>query len=205
MFERFKKHFSGSREMDTGNATPLESAPKSVQTLLKDFAGRSFENGLYRVLVPVAVPRSTTIATEAFPDFRGRILCFAYDWLGRFFAVESTRLVNEEPAVLILEPGTGEALEVPCDISNFHDYELVDHADAALASTFFAEWLRHGNAPPKYGQCVGYKRHLYLGGEDSVRNLELIDLEVYWGIAAQLLSQTKRLPVGTKIGQIKLG
>ncbi len=37
--------------------------------------------------------------------------------------------------VLMLEPGTGEALEIPCTIKSFHDRELIENRDAALAAT----------------------------------------------------------------------
>ncbi|OLL31498.1 hypothetical protein BTH42_11190 [Burkholderia sp. SRS-W-2-2016] len=67
-----------------------------------------------------------------------------------------------------------------CDIESFHDQELVDYEDAALAEAFFGEWIRRGGPGPSNSQCVGYKRPLLLGGVDAVENLELIDLDVYW-------------------------
>ncbi|MBQ6554892.1 MAG: DUF1851 domain-containing protein, partial [Firmicutes bacterium] len=34
-----------------------------------------------------------------------------------------------------------------------------------------------------------YKVPLFLGGEDDIPNLELCDMEVYWGILSQLKSK----------------
>ncbi|MBN3765580.1 DUF1851 domain-containing protein [Burkholderia sp. Ac-20365] len=77
------------------------------------------------------------------------------------------------------EPGTGQALEIPCDIESFHDKELVGYRDAVLAEPFFLQWVESGGHQPQYTQCVGYKRSLFLGGEDTLANLEVIDLDVY--------------------------
>jgi hypothetical protein len=105
----------------------------------------------------------------------------------------------------MLEPGTGEALEIPSSITEFHSLELVQYADAAVAISFFQEWLRFGGAPPAYDQCVGYKRPLYLGGTDDITNLELSDFDVYWTISAQLLAKARGLPVGTRINSVSIG
>lgn len=56
-----------------------------------------------------------------------------------------------------------------------------------------------GNPTPKFTQCVGYKRPLFLGGKDAVENLELSEVEVYWHLMGQLIRQAKGLPVGTPV------
>ena len=109
-----------------------------------------------------------------------------------------------QPQVLLLEPGTGEALEIPVPFSTFHDGELVDYADAALAAEFFEAWsAQHPSALPlSPDQCVGYKVPLFLGGHDDVANLEVSDLDVYWTICGQLRRQVKVLPPGTPIRSV---
>jgi hypothetical protein len=42
-----------------------------------------------------------------------------------------------------------------------------------------------------------------LSGADNIENLELSDLDVYWTIQSQLIEQTRRLPVGKRIGVVK--
>jgi hypothetical protein len=110
-----------------------------------------------------------------------------------------------ESLVLLLEPGTGEALEIPATFTSFHDSELFEHADVAVALSFYRDWLKTGGVAPTYAQCVGYKRPLYLGGADNVSNLELADFEVYWGLAAQLLAKVRGLPVGTRVANVSIG
>ncbi len=50
------------------------------------------------------------------------------DRLGRQFAADSSRGFGTDPELLLLEqPGTGEALEIPVTLSKFHDEELADY------------------------------------------------------------------------------
>lgn len=162
-------------------------------------------DGAYRLHRPEDIARFTRLAEKAFPDFAGRIECFGADWLGRQFATDTRRQVNGITQVLMLEPGTGEALEIPADQAGFHKAVLVDQAEAAVAYSFFSGWLDSGGSRPNYSQCVGYRLPLYLGGADDVTNLELTDLDVYWTISAQILSKVRGLPIGTPIGNINIG
>jgi hypothetical protein len=161
-------------------------------------------DGAYRVHEPEDVVHFTQLAVSAFPDFAGRIDCFGADWLGRQFATDRHRLIGGVPQVLMLEPGTGEALEIPVGQADFHTQELIEEPDAAVAEAFFKQWLMVGGRRPEYGQCVGYRKPLYLGGADEVTNLELIDFDVYWTMAAQLLRQVRGRPIGTAIGNVSI-
>ncbi|QGW82235.1 T6SS immunity protein Tdi1 domain-containing protein [Variovorax paradoxus] len=139
-----------------------------------------------------------------FPSFVGKVTCFGIDWLGRVFALDRTRLIDGAAGVVLLEPGTGAALEIPCNIASFHEVELIQYSEEALAKSFYKQWRSQGGAAPCIDQCVGYKRPLFLGGSDTTDNLELSDLEVYWEIAGQLLEKTRGLPVGTPIQQVNI-
>jgi hypothetical protein len=127
---------------------------------------------------------------------------FGYDWLGRQFATDTGRGAIDDPEVLMFEPGTGEALEIPVPFSRFHDEELVDYTEEALARSFFDQWRRSGGPAPTASECVGYQRPLFLGGKDTVANLEISDLDVYWTIMGQLRRQAKGLPEGTSISGV---
>ena len=164
----------------------------------------TYLNGAYRVHRPDDVLHLTALAVSAFPDFAGRVECFGADWLGRQFATDQGRIVHGAPQVLMLEPGTGEALEIPVDRSAFHGRELIDEPDAVAAYSFFEEWLEGGGSRPAYNQCIGYKQPLFLGGTDDVTNLKIVDLDVYWTISAQLLAQVRGLPHGTKVGHVSI-
>ena len=106
--------------------------------------------------------------------------------------------------MLLLEIATGQALEVPDTFLGFHEQELVDYADAALAVSFAEEWTSTGQRMPGPDECVGYRVPLFLGGRDDVTNLELTDAEVYWSVTGQLVRQVQNLPPGTPIGSVTM-
>jgi hypothetical protein len=185
MFERFKAHF----RLDSSPAARLGNAdlPTGVADLLAEFGGSSFEGGLYRVMRADESSEWTSRVIYAFPAFKGRVTAFGYDWLGRVFAIDEGRLEGGKPGVVMFEPGTGEALEIPANIESFHEDELINFSDAALAMGFYKEWRNTARVELKYGQCVGYKRPLFLGGEDGLGNLEVCDVDVYWHVQGQLI------------------
>ncbi|WP_431273462.1 T6SS immunity protein Tdi1 domain-containing protein [Variovorax ureilyticus] len=205
MFETFRNVFQPDEREDlaVAQATPKSGDPE-VDQLLEQFGGQSFNQGIYRVISAGAVARWAERATNAFPRFVGRVTPFGVDWLGRLFALDSARHVDGMTAVVMLEPGTGQALEVPCGLVAFHDAELVQYMEEALAEGFYKKWRATGGAAPRVGQCVGYKRPLFLGGADTTDNLELAKLEVYWETSAQLLDKTRDLPVGTHVNNISI-
>ena len=201
MFNRFLDHFVSDHETERASDGDLgfQHLDLAVPELFARFSGTSFNNGLYRVFRPCDVQDWNATVEAAFPAFKGKLTCFGVDWLGRIFALDSGRQVSRRFGVTIFEPGSGQALMVPCDIEMFHDIELVDRGDAALAETFFDQWIQVGGGGPSYCQCVGYKRPLFLGGADTVENLELTDLDVYWTISAQLISKLRGVTPGTSV------
>ncbi|WP_245235391.1 T6SS immunity protein Tdi1 domain-containing protein [Mesorhizobium erdmanii] len=171
----------------------------SLNELLSSFGGVSFNHGLYRIVGAKDLPAWSDRITRGFPAFAGRITSFGYDWLGRTFAVDTKTTEEGEPGVVMFEPGTGQALQIPANVQTFHEVELQDYEDAALASNFYKAWRGSGGAAPTYDQCIGYNVPLFLGGKDESENLELTDLEVYWHIVGQLIAKARDLPPGTPI------
>lgn len=171
------------------------------------FAGCSFRHGLYRLHDASSGPRARALVDEAFPSFSARACPFAFDWLGRQFALDEGRKTTGEPLVLILEPGTGDTLGVPLSFSAFHDEELVDYHDAALATDFFAAWAQEHPAelPLATDRCVGYRVPLFLGGRDIIDNLEIADIDVYWSFCGRLRRGAKNLPAGASINENSQG
>ncbi|MGJ5071223.1 T6SS immunity protein Tdi1 domain-containing protein [Bradyrhizobium oligotrophicum] len=199
MFETFKRHFL----LDAGPilTRPLSDAglrPEAAK-LFAEFGGSSFNGGLYRVVRVSSLGTWSARVAYAYPEFEGRITCFGYDWLGRVFAIDESRLEGGKPGVVMFEPGTGQALEVPANIETFHDDELVNFGEAALTIDFYQRWQKLARTKLEYDQCAGYKTPLFLGGVDDVRNLEPSDIDVYWHIFGQLIRKTKGLPVGMPI------
>lgn len=188
---------------------PVPSAARfgddtELDKVFAELGSASFGGGLYRVHAPELAPRWTRRVEEAFPQFRGRVVCFGSDWLGRQFAVDRHRRDGRHHLVLLLEPGTGEALEIPATVAALHTDELVHNGDAALAIDFYADW-REATGDDAYlepDECVGYDVPLFLGGDDDVSNLSRIDMDVYWAIIAQLRHGTLGLRPGATIRDV---
>ena len=206
MFEIFQSKYEKDNVKE-GATTFSFDFPIKAAGLLEFFeclSDYSYNGGLYRTHSFQNIEKWNHIVGEAFPEFSNRIFCFGFDWLGRQYALDNGRMETGEPLILMLEPGTAEVLEIPVNFIQFHDNELVEYANEALATEFFQEWLSTGNEPPKRDQCIGYKKPLYLSGTDTIDNLELADLEVYWHTSSQLLKKIRDLSPGTPIDNITI-
>ena len=206
MFEKFLSKFNQDKTNGEAQTSSFEFPIRAegLKVFFSNYSGCSFNGGLYRTHSAQSIEHWNRVVGDAFPDFSERIFCFGYDWLGRQFALDSGRIESGEPLILLLEPGTGEALEIPVNFAQFHEDELVNYANEALAQDFFTAWLSAGNPSPNHDQCISYKKPLFLGGADIVENLEPMDLEVYWGLSAQLLEKVRGLPPGTPINNITI-
>lgn len=206
MFKTFEVAFQP--DPGTCNTKPVASSDMTLddelRTLFSQYGGTSFNHGLYRIFSVDDVSYWNGMVLSAFPSFSGRVTCFAIDWLGRVFATDTGRLEGRHPGIVMFEPGTAEVLEIPCNVANFHDNELIQFGEEALAASFYQQWIDGGGIAPSVRQCIGYKKPLYLGGADSVDNLEVSDLDVYWTLSSQLIQKTRGLSPGTVIGSITL-
>jgi type VI secretion system (T6SS) immunity protein Tdi1 len=208
MFENFLASFQVlPEEHPLGHPWSDErlNAAAGYPELAGQYAGRAFDRGIYRLHDENTGPRAAAAVAEAFPDFAHRARPFARDWLGRQFALDSARAEGGEQLVLLLEPGTGQALEVPLSFAAFHE-QLDELREPALAASFFESWAEADPASVPLGpdKCAGYRVPLFLGGKDVVTNLEVIDLDVYWSVCGQLRQGTRTMPPGTSISGVSI-
>jgi hypothetical protein len=191
---------------DSGSSAETSSvvADPQLGDVFNALGGVNVDDGLYRVYSARRAMAATAMAQTAMPALQGRIECFGADWLGRHFALDRARRDNGENLVLMLEPGTGEALEIPASVRSFHDTELVDYAEEALAVAFYTAWRESSGdlEPLDDRSCVGYSTPLFLGGTDDVTNLVRSDMEVYWHVMGELRAATQPLAPGTRISSI---
>jgi len=189
VFEYFRKEFKPDRQQSNQAiiVEPLVVEVTGWNEFFSEFSGCSFNNGLYRTLSTDSIGEWNRIVSSAFSIDPGSLICFGYDWLGRFFALDLDRFADDEPLVLMFEPGTGDVLEIPASFAQFHELELIVHRTECLEPEYYEEWLDTGNDPLPHDRCAGYKVPLFLGGEDTVENLEPSDMEVYWVILGQIL------------------
>ena len=207
MFSNFISEFQPSTRsvQDKGPMLePLGLAVPGYIDFMTKYSGVSVAGGLYRIHEVEKIERWNGIISDAFPKFHSNLSCFGFDWLGRQFALDGERLTAGGPEILMFEPGTGEVLEVPATFISFHNEEIIDYRNEALASDFFKEWSRNNQVQLTPRECVGYKLPLFLGGTDNVDNLEVIDMEVYWVLCGQLFNQTRKFPPGTTIKKITI-
>jgi len=205
-FDRAYYRDSGSppASQDVTLLRGLEGRATGLSAFCRTYAGYSFERGLYRIHCVADMPKWTSIVTDAFPEFAQRVFCFACDWLGRHFALDKSRVDEDQYLIVMLEPGTGHALEIPANFHDFHHQELVKYGNEALAIDFFESWLSSGGESPATSECIGYIKPLFVGGEDAIENLELTDMEVYWSILGQLLAKVRVLAEGSRIGELRI-
>lgn len=157
---------------------------ESSEEFLKIMGGSSFLNGMYRIFDEKNIPKWNGIVEESFPNYKNRISVFGYDWMGRIFALNKV-----SNTVLLFEPGTGDVFDIPANIVDFHNVEIVERHQDSLLSEYFDEWFEaNNNFILPNDKCAGYKVPLFLNGEDEIENLEISDMEVYWEIMMPLIN-----------------
>ncbi len=179
MFSNFLKFFNKEMEVvGTGN---------SYKDFIDNFSGMQFGEGVFNVFKKEDIKKWSDIVGEAFVDYAGKFNLFAYDWLGRCFAV--CFMKDKKEKILMFDISTNEALTLDSSLTSFLDDILPIETDGCIARTFFEEWRDYSNEKLLYGNCIGYKKPLFLGGSDELENLENIDMDVYWSITTQILMQ----------------
>ena len=175
MFKNFSEYFGLS-------VKELNPINEPYEAFLTEFGGMQFGQGLFNAFNNSNVGKWNTIVKEAFPEFKGMVKLFGYDWLGRCFGVEND---TDKETVLMFEIGTNDILEIPTRFSDFLNEEIPQYGEACLAINFYNEWLLNNEAV-KYERCISYKVPLFMGGEDVINNLEDSDMEVYWYILTRV-------------------
>lgn len=165
----------------------IEYSEDLYNDFIMQLGGKRFGHGLFNSFSKDNVKKWTEIVSEAYPEFQNLFKIFGYDWLGRCFGIDLRKSTYGN--TLMFEIGTNDVLEIPCTFDKFLNEEIPLYADACLAKSFFDEWMNNFGKPIVYGRCAGYKVPLFLGGEDSVNNLEDSDMEVYWSVLTQVKSR----------------
>ena len=121
--------------------------------------------------------RWSQISAAIFPVPRFDISCFGYDWLGRQFALDTSRKSAKEGMVLMLDVELGQVYSTDCNMIDFHNIELVQGAFQFLAESEFREWLNSENGKPlAWSECVGFQIHWC----SAVRTSRIIESAVIW-------------------------
>lgn len=169
-----------------------------VDDFRREFGGRAYRNGLFRVHGQESVERVDRMLHEYFPETAGVWTALGSDWMGRVFAVKDTS-EPESDRLAYIDPGCAKV-----NILHFTYNELVQevlHVDGDLIfeQEYYTDWLEYGGSVPTFEACVGFDIPPFLGGSDGEENLKVQDMAVYWSIFGQLWSRIKGVPVGTPI------
>ncbi len=203
-FRNFLQKFKCTDEVGVGDAMLLSTvSDNDVRVVIEHLGGKTFDDGLYRVFQSGEIQGVTEVIKEAFPEFDNRLVPFGFDWLGRVFASDKERVVDGHSQVMMIEFGAGEAMQIPCSSIEFHESELINFADDALSKPFFDQWKASHLGTVPYSKCVGYRVPLFLGGSDTIENLEVSDRSVYWHVCGQLRVQAKAMRSGQKFGKVE--
>lgn len=114
----------------------LETNPK-IKALLERHEGATFENGLIRIHNAGSFYFWPGLPFEFFKRYRGKAYVFAYDWMGRQYAVLG------ENIILMLDPATAEVFELKVSLEEFFNVDLSQGKEDLLEQSKFLESLTY--------------------------------------------------------------
>lgn len=167
-----------------------------LANLFEEFSGAIFDRGLLKIHNIGSFYFWTELTFEYFKKFKGDSYCFAFDWVGRQYAVNYS---ENKPRILMLDPATAEAFELPKGIEDFFNEDLPEFKEDLLEVDTFAFLEERLFSDFKFEECLGFKQFLFLGGKVEIDNYEKIDMEVYWELNYQVYCKSQGLHPGTLV------
>lgn len=184
----------------TLTATDADTRPYEANLLdaalsQRGVAGATFDNGLIRFHNVTSAGLAQQNLFDFFGERAGELTPFAFDWRGRHFC----RVQIE-----------GHDMAMRVDSAFNEASPLAEYAQTVaflLDDEGAAEFLEETSMKEafsaldifglRFTDCVGLKVPAFLGGEESVDNLEVSDMDVYWTFNAQVYNQVKDMPPDT--------
>lgn len=115
-FPRFHGAFELTQEIEHHRIPDQLELTPDLAMVVDQLGGKTFNDGPYRLYPAQRLVHATNVAIRLFPEFRGRAACFACDWMSNQFVQDLGRIENGRPLVSLLEPGSGEALEITAQL-----------------------------------------------------------------------------------------
>jgi hypothetical protein len=199
MIEKYLKKFS----VDLLSTNPvITSDMTSVAEFLETMSNYSWNGGLYRTLEISQQSEWKKIIGDLFDGYEKRVVPFGYDWLGRMYCLDASRVQGGQPFVLLIDPSPVKVYEIPANITGFYNDVLVDNYDQVLEPELFDTLICKNSLIKNY--CFGLNVPEFLGGEFTAKNLDLIDLRLYWQLITQIWKGSANYPNGTSIKSVTL-
>ena len=163
-----------------------------MYTFISEHGGKIFEKGMFQFFsFQNAFKWTKLISHEYFAEFKNQLFCFAITWQGCIIAVD-----KNNQSIHLFDPATCEyfALE-DTSIKNFLQDEFIEIEDEIIYPEDFnnsLSYLKIENLNSE--KSIGHKVSLFLAGEDSFENLEVIDTEVMWDLQIQIAEGINEIP-----------
>lgn len=186
MFSDFEKFFEVSGKMGTRESDDL------IDYFIRRFEGISIKEGLFTVFNTSDLGKWEDNIKLFFYNMSEEFRVFGYDWQGNCYGVVPQYLSTGKENVIMFEIGTNEILSFNCAFETFVNEFLITHWNEILVPDFFRDWKEKHIERPEYGKCIGYRKPLFLGGEDNIDNLEYSDMDVYWTVLTQVMLSLRR-------------
>jgi hypothetical protein len=206
MVDRFLANYPLTPMGEEGGLLPIPNPRpdrpiRGWDELFIQYPGATFRNGIYRLHTPETAMLAHQLVRNAFPKLAHKYRFFAYDWLGRQFALDFEREIDGEPAIAEVDFVDHEIYQIPVDFLGFHNETLDIDAEPAVASSLFAEWAAENPraVPLKRNQIVGYRIPLTLGGKHEVSNMVVEDMDVSLEFKRQIHEAIQGEDEGTPI------
>lgn len=178
-----------SNEM--GQNLPINLHPQILE-IFEQKGGSSLLNKAFWFHSQPSALHWKSLLSDMFPA-APEMIPIGYDWLGSQFAVSA-----DGERMGLYDILDCEFNELPFGIDKFLTEFLVTGTDGFFSKKLFHE-VSQILGTLQFGQNYGVIKPLFLGGEESVSNFSIEDMEVSWDITMQIYNQVKDLPEGTII------
>lgn len=195
--KKFLKHSRVTQRLEVKSGIEWErfiSSYTFARQIFEEYAGSIFNNGQFKIHTKESSLKwSLLLNKEYFVEELedNDLLCFAFNWQGIMYCVN-----RENNIITYFDPATCEFFQAE-DISliQFLNEKLTDSDYDLLAKDYFGEACEYLDIQNlKFGDSIGHKVYLHLGGNDDIKNLEVIDTEVLWDTQIQVAESINELP-----------
>lgn len=165
------------------------------------YCGRSFNLGLIRFHDSDSGPQYRQQVLDAFPELdAAKTDVLAFDWNGRQVVTQGQD-DDGEYSLLLADIGAGLVSEF-LTADELAGMLKVDHGAIAFDEALYLAWkqsLGVADQGIEFTDCVELISPEYLGGQRTIDNLQLTDLDVSWTMGVQIWNKVKNLEPGTPV------
>ncbi|MEL7297025.1 MAG: T6SS immunity protein Tdi1 domain-containing protein [Pseudomonadota bacterium] len=110
----------------------------------------------------------------------------------------------ETGAVYCLDVGEGNLVKVSEDIDSFREsLGKIEFVSNYFAPQMVGDLIAQGNVL-QHSQIYSLRKPLVLGGEYTLENIEVTDIEVHFALTGQIHAKVRDLPEGTTIESVSI-